>query len=239
MNLHLVHLLPDPQVLSAWATRHRLLSPDGDEGYALHALLTATFGTLAPKPFRYLGHRRGLLAYTDTPADQLQELATLAAPDIAQALGLSHFAARPFPTAWRTGHQLGFEVRARPILRTTLGRERDAYLQAIEGNDVGDKPPSRETVYLSWLERQLTRDQAAELIQANLVSFRLSRVVRRGTQNEGGHRRLKTPSGPDVVFKGILRVTSGDAFTSLLARGVGRHRAFGFGMLLLTPASSC
>ena len=239
MNLHLLHLLPDPQVLSAWATRHRLLSPDGDEGYALHALLTATFGALAPKPFRYLDHRRGLLAYTDTPADQLQELAALAAPDIAQALGLNHFAARPFPTAWREGFLLGFEVRARPVLRTTQGRERDAYLQAIEAHDAGDSLPSRATVYLSWLGQQLTKDQAAELIEAHLVSFKLSRVTRRGTQNEGDQRRLKTPTGPDAVFKGILRVTNGDAFASLVTRGIGRHRAFGFGMLLLTPASSC
>ena len=30
-----------------------------------------------------------------------------------------------------------------------------------------------------------------------------------------------------------------EAFARLLARGVGRHRAFGFGMLLLRPASTC
>jgi len=28
-------------------------------------------------------------------------------------------------------------------------------------------------------------------------------------------------------------------FAALLARGVGRHRAFGFGMLLLRPPAAC
>jgi CRISPR system Cascade subunit CasE len=37
---------------------------------------------------------------------------------------------------------------------------------------------------------------------------------------------------------GILEVTGGEAFARLLARGVGRHRAFGFGMLLLKPVST-
>ena len=41
--------------------------------------------------------------------------------------------------------------------------------------------------------------------------------------------------GPDVVMQGRLRVSDPQAFAQLLARGVGRHRAFGFGMLLLRP----
>jgi CRISPR system Cascade subunit CasE len=40
------------------------------------------------------------------------------------------------------------------------------------------------------------------------------------------------------VFSGLLQVEDAAAFTALLARGIGRHRAFGFGMLLLKPATS-
>jgi CRISPR system Cascade subunit CasE len=38
------------------------------------------------------------------------------------------------------------------------------------------------------------------------------------------------------VFDGALEVTEPGTFASSLTRGIGRHRAFGFGMLLLRPA---
>jgi CRISPR system Cascade subunit CasE len=38
------------------------------------------------------------------------------------------------------------------------------------------------------------------------------------------------------VFNGVLEVTEPGTFASSLARGIGRHRAFGFGMLLLRQA---
>ena len=37
-------------------------------------------------------------------------------------------------------------------------------------------------------------------------------------------------------MQGVLTITDGGAFASLLARGVGRHRAYGYGMMLLRPA---
>jgi CRISPR system Cascade subunit CasE len=39
------------------------------------------------------------------------------------------------------------------------------------------------------------------------------------------------------LLRGELTVADPDAFSALLARGVGRHRAFGYGMLLLRPPS--
>ena len=37
------------------------------------------------------------------------------------------------------------------------------------------------------------------------------------------------------MVHGALTVTDPDAFAALLARGVGRHRAYGYGMILLRP----
>ena len=42
--------------------------------------------------------------------------------------------------------------------------------------------------------------------------------------------------GHEVLDADTLTVTDGAAFTDRLRRGVGRHTAFGFGMLLLRPA---
>jgi CRISPR system Cascade subunit CasE len=41
---------------------------------------------------------------------------------------------------------------------------------------------------------------------------------------------------PVARITGTLQVETADAFAHLIARGIGRHRAFGFGMLLLRPA---
>ncbi|MBS4099026.1 MAG: type I-E CRISPR-associated protein Cas6/Cse3/CasE [Sulfuricella sp.] len=238
MSLHLLRLQPPPAVLTAWATRHGVLSPDGDYGYAFHALLRAAFGERSPKPFRYLGERQGLLAYTPQSLETLRQNAALAAPDVARALGLDELDARRFPSDWATGREVGFEVRVRPVIRATDGRERDAFLHAVESGASGDDaggPAQRERIYLDWLTRQLAVDGAAQILDARLQAFRLTRVLRKDNGGENGKRKASGSSGPDAVFQGRLRVGAGAAFARLLARGVGRHRAFGFGMLLLRP----
>lgn len=239
MSLYLLHCSPDPEALASWATRHRLLSPDGDTGYGIHALLTAAFGEHAPKPFCYRGGRQGLLAYTNQTPDALREGALLAPPDVDRALGLNSLSFKAFPTTWRSGQILAFEIRARPILRAKDGRERDVFLHAIEAEPVPGKPVNRETIYVEWLRRHLAADGAAEMLEAGMDAFRLSRVIRRARTDETGQRKARPILGPDAGFKGQLRVTESDAFSRLVRRGIGRHRAFGFGMLLLKPARSC
>lgn len=245
MNFQLLHLQPDQTALAPWATRHGLLSPDGDFGYALHALLCAAFGDLAPKPFHYLGGQQGLLAYSSADLESLRLNAALAAPDIARALGLNALDARPFPANWKTGQRLGFELRVRPVVRSKDGRERDAFLHAINSavdseNDAKNGGLAKRTsVYTDWLVKQLTVDGAAEILEIQMESFKLTRVLRKAGGGESGKRKATSIAGPDVVFKGQLLVDDPDVFHRLLARGVGRHRAFGFGMLLLRPASAC
>ena len=60
------------------------------------------------------------------------------------------------------------------------------------------------------------------------MSFRRTRALRK--------RHARYSEGPDVVMRGVLTVTDPDAFSNLLAHGIGRHRAYGYGMLLLRPA---
>ena len=61
-----------------------------------------------------------------------------------------------------------------------------------------------------------------------LVSFQRTRAIRK--------LHARHSEGPDAVMRGILTITDAAAFSNLLARGVGRHRAYGYGMLLLRPA---
>jgi len=241
MTFQLMRLQPDAVALAAWATRHGVLSPDGDYGYALHGLLSAAFGQHAPKPFRYMDKRQGLLAYTLENLDTLRHHASLATPDVARALGLDALDARPFPSIWKEGQALGFEVRVRPVIRAKDGRERDAFLHAIDAMpaEEGGGIAQRAVIYSDWLAKQFAVDGAAQIIQAQIEEFRLTRVLRKVSTGENGKRKSHTVTGPDAVFNGQLQVGNPAAFAHLLARGVGRHRAFGFGMLLLKPASSC
>lgn len=244
MSLHLLRLEPEAKALSVWATKNGMLSADGDFGYALHALLATAFGNLAPKPFRYWGGKRGLLAYTTAELEEMKLHATLAAPDVARALGLEAFDARPFPSAWRVGQRMGFEARVRPVVRTKDGRERDVFLHTISNSDekLQDADGAlalRQGIYASWLAKQFASGSAADLESMRMESFVLTRVLCKSAAKCEGKRKSTQTSGPDVVFKGNLLVKNTQAFADLLVRGLGRHRAFGFGMLLLRPADQC
>ena len=89
-------------------------------------------------------------------------------------------------------------------------------------------PRSREQVYSEWLVKQLDTRGGARLESAMLQSFQRTRVIRK--------RHSRYSEGPDALMRGNLVITNGDAFAKLLAQGVGRHRAYGYGMLLLRPA---
>ena len=93
-------------------------------------------------------------------------------------------------------------------------------------------PYSREQVYAEWLANKLVGSGGVTLDveRTKLVSFQRTRA----------HRKLhaRHSEGPDAVMRGILTITDSAAFANLLARGIGRHRAYGYGMLLLRPARS-
>ncbi|MCK2089329.1 type I-E CRISPR-associated protein Cas6/Cse3/CasE [Thauera aromatica] len=238
MKLNLIQCHPDPRRLAAWATRFGLTAGGDDLGYALHTLLSAAFGDAAPKPFRYFDDSRGLLAYSAHDAEALQLAAQMAAPDVHATLGMGRFASRSFPTDWTSGRRLGFEVRARPVLRTNAGRERDVFQVAAEKVGVGEFDQSRETIYGEWLARELGRGDAAHIDSLRLDAFRLSASLRKGSA-VNGKRPAQRVAGPDALLVGELTVRDPAGFSALLTRGVGRHRAFGFGMLLLRPPTAC
>jgi CRISPR system Cascade subunit CasE len=90
-------------------------------------------------------------------------------------------------------------------------------------------PDAVEEVYRQWLSDRLEQSCGAvlEQEQTRLVSFQRVRSFRK--------RRGRYVEGPDAVLRGVLSVTDPSAFAHLLSRGVGRHRAYGYGMLLLRP----
>lgn len=238
-DFHLIHLRPKLDRLLPWAQRQGLI-PDrgqGDLGYAFHAALRAAFADLAPQPFSFRSGQ-GLLAYTKQ-AEAIRLAVAMTTPEVADMLGLDAtpqspgLLIRPFPTSWKAGQLLSFEVRVRPVVRKE-DKELDAFLSAAQR--MPDAVLSREAVYVDWLKRQF--EDVADLHEVRMIEFSLSAVVRRAAPQAEGARPKRPVQGPDAVFTGVLRVRDSAAFAALVARGIGRHRAFGFGMLLLKPVAA-
>jgi CRISPR system Cascade subunit CasE len=251
-KLSLVRFVPDLDRLARAAAARRLVGIGGDFGYPLHAALAAAFGDMAPKPFLLRAEIRQpeVLGYTRADPAEIRETIRLPAidlTDLIKPLRLDGIEVRELPPDWTAGRRLDFETRVRPVVRTRPQgrdgptRERDAFLETL---DDGEPPatsaaphrawPLRESAYTQWLARELGRGNAARLELARLVTFRRTRVLRRPMRPGEGRRRVEG-EGPDAVLRGRLQIEDGDGFARLLARGIGRHRAFGFGMLLLIP----
>jgi CRISPR system Cascade subunit CasE len=101
----------------------------------------------------------------------------------------------------------------------------DAFIHATLTADAG-ATIHREDVYVGWLRREFQRGGASRLESGWLAEFRRDRMRRaHGAKVER----------PNAVLEGTLSVQHPAGFRALLTRGLGRHRAFGFGMLLLRP----
>ncbi len=248
-NLLMSCLEPDMTRAARWGISNGVVRPGADDGYFWHALLKAVFGDLAPKPFRVVEPERRrpyLLGYgAADKAALLAQAHAFASPDASEAIGLSSLAMKSMPASFPASARLGFEVRVRPVVRTTRndpidpGREIDVFLAAVH-KAKPDERLDRGAIYSKWLARELAEGGAAvEPNAVRLISARRARLLRRGKPDDEGHRPLvrtgERGGGPDLVMMGELTVADPAAFAALLARGVGRHRAFGFGMLLLKP----
>jgi CRISPR system Cascade subunit CasE len=247
-GLTLLRLQPDMARLARWAQRAGLRQAATDPGYAVHAATRAALGDLAPKPFA-LRRRAGateLVGYTTATVDQLARACALDAhdPDAASALRLHDHVAKPMPSDWRAGERFGFEVRVAPVVRSRA-QTPGSYVEIDTAyhRDFATVPGDRPAAHAAWLRAQLGRQGAAVLRSHEVVAFQLTDTVRRtqrtagvATQPETAQpRAARSALLPDLTVRGELEVADASAFADLLARGLGRHRAFGFGCLLLAP----
>lgn len=239
MMLHLVELPLELAALHRWAGGREMPGRGRDEGLVLHHLLTEVFGPRALQPFRLMvaprARRATLYAYCRQSADALRAQAALTiAPAETEAIALHRLRSLPRPTErWRDGMRLGFDLKFRPVVRLlkpldagretfAKGAELDAFLAETLRHDAAR---SREAVYLDWLADRFGEAAQIERPASRLAQFQRTRVIRGGRSTEG----------PEAVIHGTLTVTDRVRFAEMLARGVGRHRAYGYGMVLLRP----
>jgi CRISPR system Cascade subunit CasE len=228
-TLHLIRLPLHPPRLIRFAFAHGIRQEDETLGYTLHAWLTALFGEAAPKPFRYFERRQEVLAYAPHDAQTLlaiaEERGSLAA---LAALDTENAASKPMPTGWRGGQRLHLEVLTCPVSRKGED-EKDVYLRALDRQ--GERAPSRGEVYRQWFARQW--QGVVELEQVELLGMRARVRLLRRARHDGN--RLLSIERPQALFAAEAVIREPARFAVCLARGIGRHRAFGFGMVLLAP----
>ncbi|MBF0185575.1 MAG: type I-E CRISPR-associated protein Cas6/Cse3/CasE [Magnetococcales bacterium] len=239
--LYMISLPLELRALRRWSAGRNLSS---DEGCALHHLLSETFGKGILQPFRLMVAREGrvgtLYAYTAQEQTTLTETAyESASPESLAVCDPARLAVKAMPTEWRTGRKLAFDIRVRPVRRlrqpvgefTHKGAEVDAFLverlrrspQTMPGEaEIGLQ---RDQVYAQWFAERL--GEAAQTGIIRMTRFERVQHVRHGSARV---------QGPDVTLQGELTITDGNTFAEKLARGIGRHTAYGYGMLLLRPA---
>lgn len=228
MTLNLIHLSVQMPGLFRWARDRFWASGALDEGRALHHLLSECYGKGALQPFRLMvgqgARRAGLYAYSVQSAEALRDMArTIAPPEACDVISPEELRAKPLP-AFQAGQRLGFDVTLLPTrrLRQPLEgikarSEVDAWLVAKLRHGAED----REQVYLDWLDERM---DGAGLDRA---ACHLARLQPRKLDRNGA------VAGTQVTVHGTAVIEDPDAFTARLARGIGRHSAYGFGMVLL------
>jgi len=241
-RLYLIKVPVRADRLAAFARQRALPLRVADTGYLVHCVLKEAWQDAAPRPFVVRGTGRSLdvWAYSLLSADELRiHAAEFGDPAAVNAiLDVGALAAREVP-CFESGRCLGFRLRACPVVRLARtgggyksGAEVDAFLAAClqVGPDVA---VSREGVYREWLSKKL--DVAAAGVNVELIriaGLSRDRLLRR---THGVERRAGVLDRPSVHFEGEFVVADGQRLLDFLQHGVGRHRAFGFGALMIVP----
>ena len=253
MTAHMITAPVDMRAFNRWAAERGFVRRGTfDEGYALHVLFSSTFGSGVLQPFRlfHSPRRRGasLFAYADADASSLRTTAAaFATPDCLAVIDAERLRSKPMRMDYPTDQRLGFDVRVRPVRRlhkdTTpvdgrtrrKGSEVDVSLATVESPPVpGTTQPEpntarREAAYVRWLAERFSGAADISNGLCRLAAFRRTRAVR----GDG-----LGPEGPDATIHGELTVRDPGEFANRLRRGVGRHKAYGYGMVLLRPPSA-
>lgn len=144
---------------------------------------------------------------------------------------------KPFEPVLSSGDRLGFTLRANPVVARSAGPGQRG---------------KRHDVVMDLLRREHGRSRAEARSEAAIVAGRawLARqgsangFAPRGDEGVDGYDRIRVPraSGKPAIFgrldiTGVLEVREPALFLTALARGFGRSRSFGCGLMLIRRVS--
>lgn len=191
--------------------------PLDDPGYAAHILFVDRYGERRPPVFRLLQNGR-ILAYSEHDGTVYRTMPG----EIFQ-----YVQGRPVPS-FPKGTRARFDLLVVPSKRLNgTKQEIDAFVHAVRTAENID----REDVYRIWLIDRIAGFAQPERIE--LFDFRLVSAYRSPHKNGSKHWITL----PRAVMRGIIRINDPNRLRERMLNGIGRHRRFGYGMLVLQPLS--
>ena len=109
--------------------------------------------------------------------------------------------------------------------------EKDAYLAHLERQPEPYEQSefgNRIEVYTNWATQLLGRQEGLDVQQVSIGGFKLEEFSR---WNHEDKRQRRVMTRPVVELESRCLIRDSVEFSELLFRGLGRHRAFGLGML--------
>lgn len=198
---------------------------------SLHHLLDETFGQSVMKPYRIYKNpkdpsRSSIYGYSKKTRNDLVQMSNMiACPNALEVINVEDIRAKAMPANWKSGAILGFDVCTVPVRRRKgSGKEIDVHvldLQRLQGAPDSEKPTQAES-YLNWLQEKF--GDAAEVI-ADTVAYRSTPVATK--------RKKTQVKVPETTFMGNMKIKDPDAFAQMLENGIGRHKSYGYGMVML------
>jgi CRISPR system Cascade subunit CasE len=226
-----LRIRPEPDVRRLAAR----LMPDDDEGARAGAQHQLVWDVFADDPDR----RRDFL-WREVGVGELMALSSR--PPLP---GTALFAveSRPFAPVLQVGDALRFTLRANATTGSPgskadgrRGARFDVAMAALHAVPTGARAEVRDGVAaeagVAWLRRQGERAGFALPENDELIvsGYRVVRIRR------GGDSRGSAATFGVFDFEGVLAVTDPGSFLAAVARGFGRAKAFGFGLMLIARA---
>lgn len=221
----------------------RMLLPDDPDRRisASHRLVWSLFGGDVTQ-------RRDFLWREDKPRGEEERTGflILAAREPRDPHGLFDLEWRDFAPLLSVGDRLGFVLRANPTVQPGAPRgaprppRSDVVMHALRDLPPGEaraaaRPDRVREAGSAWLTRQ--GEQAGFTLEPDRLLVEGYETWRLPREAEDG-KALKPVAYSTVDFSGVLRVEEPERFVGALARGFGRAKAFGCGLMLIRRVAS-
>nr|WP_123589572.1 type I-E CRISPR-associated protein Cas6/Cse3/CasE [Salinisphaera halophila] len=205
------------------------------DAYAAHQLLWKLFSDDDQRRFLFRQEIESEQSPSAVPKG-LPLFYVLSDREPAQSFDWLEVESKRFDPQLRSGDRLGFKLRANPTVARPAGagkrsQRSDVMMHAKFGFPQADRnspecQAAMEAAAIRWLARQGDKAGFALRAETAVETYRQHELSKRN----GGNRTVQFSS---VDYSGLLEVTDADRFIEAMARGFGRAKAFGCGLMLI------
>lgn len=210
--------------------------PTCDYGYLSHAFMRKAFCETSPQPFtvKRIDNTLSIIGMSHVDVCEIQDSFCPEGDSLLNEIVASiRMKSMRLPDYYAENTQIRFSAQCCPVRRSSkTGKsvEKDAYLCELEHSEREKrKPMTRHECYLEWLSKRMV-NTGATLVEYDIRDFLLSTPSRRGGKDHSGSPFI-IGDRPRVEFYGVLSVEDPVKFSASLMAGIGRHKAFGYGMI--------